>query len=125
MKQHRTALQSSGAKGDSLARVHLVVRVPLITKVNGVSLDTVKAHNESVIAQGRVSIAKFGSPGTRARCERLGSQIGNGSETFLILVTKQGDRFLGYRSRLTSAATESRTISFFKVRRLTIRNWMS
>jgi hypothetical protein len=102
MNQRRTALQSSEAKGESLATVHLVVRVPLVTKVNGIRVDTLKAHNESVIAQGRVSIAKFGNPGTRARSDRLGSQIGNGSETLLILVTKQDNRFLGYKSRLAS-----------------------
>lgn len=102
MKRTETELRSVGAPDIFSATVHLVVRVPRISRVNRISVDTVKAHNETLARLGRVAIAKFGSPGTRARCDRLKAQIDGGLETLLILVTKQGGQFLGYRSRLTS-----------------------
>jgi hypothetical protein len=86
----------------STAGVHFVLRIPLVTRIHGRSFDTVEAHNQVIRLIGRVAIAKFGSPGTLGRCERIRSQIGNGIETLLILVAKQGDRFRGFQSRLSS-----------------------
>jgi hypothetical protein len=81
---------------------HFLLRVPLMTRVEGRAFNTVDAHNQVVAEKGRVAIAKFGSPGTFARSQRLKAQIDQGTATFLILVTKSGARFLGYRSQLTS-----------------------
>jgi hypothetical protein len=102
MKRTEAKLQSAGAPDFFSATVHLVVRVPRISRVNRITVDTVRAHNETLVALGRVAIAKFGNPGTRARCDRLRAQIDSGLETLLILVTKRGEQFLGYKSRLTS-----------------------
>src|SRR5204863_6667409 len=38
----------------------------------------------------------------RARYAKIQNQIDNGVETFLILVSKQGDQFFGFQSRLSS-----------------------
>jgi hypothetical protein len=84
------------------AGAHFVLRIPLITKVYGRSFNTVEAHNQKIHSSGRVAIAKFGDPGSRARYERIKNQIDNNVETLLILVSKQGARFLGYQSRLSS-----------------------
>jgi hypothetical protein len=55
---------------------------------------------------GRVAVGKFGSPGSRARSERLKEQIENQVETLLILVATQGiakeKRYFGFQSRLSS-----------------------
>jgi hypothetical protein len=98
MKPPQTELRPNGAAGES--RVHLVVRVPRVTRVNGISVDTVKAHNDSLAARGSVSVAKFGNPGTSVRRDQLLTQIDNGLEAHLILVTKTGGKFCGYKSRM-------------------------
>ncbi len=82
--------------------VHLLLRVPLMTRVEGRAFNTIEAHNQVVEKIGRVSLAKFGSPGTLARSEELKAQIYEGIETLLILAAKRDDRFLGYQSRLTA-----------------------
>jgi hypothetical protein len=87
---------------NATAPVHVVLRIPLITRINGRSFNTVEAHNQVTRSIGRVAFAKFGNPGSRARCERIKEQIDNQVETFLILVAKQGERYLGFQSRLSS-----------------------
>jgi hypothetical protein len=87
---------------DECQVVHLVLRVPFVTRVNGSRIHTVDAHNEIVQKMGRVALSKFGKPGTLGRSERLKAQIERGIETLLILVVKQGARHFGYQSPLAS-----------------------
>jgi hypothetical protein len=96
---HNWALKMSAEENQI---VHLVLRVPLITRVQGRPINTIEAHNEIIEKMGRVSLAKFGQAGTRARSEKLKAQIERGVETLLILVVKQGARHLGYQSPLAS-----------------------
>lgn len=80
--------------------IHFVLRIPLMTRVNGRSFSTIEAHNDVAKKNGRLAIAKFGNPGTTSRVTRLDGQIKQGIETRLILIVKQDDRFFGYESRL-------------------------
>ena len=80
---------------------HIVLRVPLITRVDGRSFETIEAHNDVVKATGRLALAKFGNPGTASRVDKLKAQIEEGIETLLILVGKRGDTFLGYQAPLS------------------------
>jgi hypothetical protein len=82
--------------------IHFVLRIPLITKINGRSFHTVEAHNQVIQSSGRVAMAKFGNPGTLARYEKIKNQIENDVETLLILISKQGTQFFGHQSRLSS-----------------------
>src|SRR5262249_12467552 len=41
---------------------HVVLRIPLATRVDGKDIDTVSAHNDVVNAKGAVVFAKFGAP---------------------------------------------------------------
>jgi hypothetical protein len=79
--------------------VHLVVRIPLVSKVKGRMINTIKAHNDVVDRLGLVTVAKFGKPGTAKLVERLNEKIGRAC---LILVAKENGRFLGFQSRLSS-----------------------
>jgi hypothetical protein len=81
---------------------HFLLRVPLVTRIERRAFNTVEAHNLVVAQKGQVAVAKFGSPGTLARSEKLKAQLKQGIATFLILVTKSANCFLGYRSQLTS-----------------------
>jgi hypothetical protein len=81
---------------------HFALRIPRITRVEGQNIDTIEAHNEVAKKFGQVALAKFGKAGANTRFEMLLHQIESGSETLLILITKQGDHFLGYQSPLSS-----------------------
>jgi hypothetical protein len=82
--------------------IHLVLRVPLMTRVDRRSFSTIDAHNEVAEATGRVALAKFGNPGTASRVEKLKAQIEEGIQTLLILVVKRDDKFLGYQAPLST-----------------------
>lgn len=79
---------------------HFVLRVPLMTRIDGKSFSTIEAHSQVIEKSGRVAIAKFGNPGPAARYDALKTQIAEGAETLLILVVKRDDNFLGYQSPL-------------------------
>jgi hypothetical protein len=51
---------------------------------------------------GRVSVAKFGSPGSKERVERLQKQIRASTKTSLILIAKSGADFLGFHAPIVS-----------------------
>jgi hypothetical protein len=80
--------------------LHFVLRVPLMSRANGRSFNTIEAHSQVIEQTGRVALAKFGNPGPAARYKPLKTQIAEDVETLLILVVKRDDRFLGYQSTL-------------------------
>jgi hypothetical protein len=82
--------------------VHLAVRVPLMTTVDGRRHNTVELHNEIAQKLGKVVFAKIGQPGTVDRARRLNDQIKFGKETLLLLVIKRGARFLGFQAPMLS-----------------------
>jgi hypothetical protein len=84
---------------DGVQDVHLVVRIPLVSRVQGSSINTVEAHNEVAKKLGTVTVAKFGKPGALDLVEKLTQQMGR---TSLILVAKRDSHFLGFQSRLSS-----------------------
>jgi hypothetical protein len=84
---------------DETQSIHLVVRIPLVSRVRGRAIDTIEAHNEVANKLGTVTVAKFGKPGTVKLVEKLKERIGR---TYLILVAKRDDRFLGFQSLLSS-----------------------
>jgi hypothetical protein len=84
---------------DEAQDVHLVVRIPLVSRVHGRAINTIEAHNDVVQSMGVVAVAKFGKPGTVNLVERLKEQIGR---THLVLVAKRDGRFLGFESPLAS-----------------------
>jgi hypothetical protein len=79
---------------------HLALRVPLVTKVNGVTINTVMAHDEVVMSKGIAVFAKFGARIGSHIIETLDSQIHEGRETLLFIVGKKNGEFLGYCARL-------------------------
>lgn len=81
---------------------HFVLRIPLMTRVDGRSFSTIEAHNDVAKANGRLALAKFGNPGTGSRVDKLKAQIEEGTETRLILVVKREDKFLGYQAPLSA-----------------------
>src|SRR5258707_1060610 len=81
---------------------HFVLRVPLMTRVQARSFNTIDAHNQVIEKIGKVALGKFGKSGTVARTEMFNAQIGQGVETLLILVVKRDDKFLGYQSPVLS-----------------------
>jgi hypothetical protein len=101
VRQRRTQSRIDTATNPT-AGAHFVLRIPLVTKAHGRSFNTVEAHNQAIQLSGRVAMAKFGDPGTRTRYEKIKNQIDDNVETLLILVSKQGDRFFGFQSRLSS-----------------------
>lgn len=82
--------------------LHLLLRVPLVTRVAGDAINTVDAHNEVIRRLGQAWIAKFGTPGTEERANTLKFQIEQGRKTFLVLVAKRGMRFLAHEAPLVS-----------------------
>jgi hypothetical protein len=82
--------------------VHLVLRVPLVTRFNGQKLNIIDAHNEVVCKARQVALGKFGTPGSVERVKILNTQIERGRKTYLILVAKDGARFVGFNSPISS-----------------------
>jgi hypothetical protein len=82
---------------------HVVLRLPLTTRVQDGTLNTIEAHNEALAARGRVAIAKFGRPTASAKIAVIKSQLERGTETLLVLAIRLGaGRFLGFGSPISA-----------------------
>jgi hypothetical protein len=80
---------------------HFVLRVPLMTTVGPSKFNIVEAHNQAFKAHGKTVFGKFGAAIKGITLSVLQNQIGDGTETRLILVTKRGTKFLGHQARLS------------------------
>jgi hypothetical protein len=114
-RQRTVAGETRALKMDAGERqvVHLLLRVPLETRVQGKRINTIEAHNEIIEKIGQVALAKFGQPGTLARSEKLKAQIERKVETLLILVVKRGARHFGYQSPLPTQTPPMRPPQMF------------
>jgi hypothetical protein len=79
---------------------HIVVRVPLKTRIEGRVFHTIDAHNAIVDRLGYAFVAKFGAAGTEGRAKKLRDQIVSGQRTNLIAVGKRDGSFIGYQAKL-------------------------
>jgi hypothetical protein len=86
--------------------VHLVLRIPVTTRIAGKVVDTVSAHNETFKAFNVALFAKFGASIVAKSLDNLNRQIGNGVETRLILVSQVRRKalrsFTAHQARLAS-----------------------
>ena len=64
--------------------LHLMLRIPLFTRVGGRKVDIIGAHNEMIDSVGQVAFARFGRPETDKNIEKLRTQIQRGTKTLLV-----------------------------------------
>jgi hypothetical protein len=86
--------------------IHFLVRVPQITRLEGSTIDTVRAHSDVYSRLGSASVAKFGMQPASHNIERLKKQIKAGIRTCLILVVREADgnrkRYLPYEANMSA-----------------------
>jgi hypothetical protein len=86
--------------------LHFLMRVPLLTPIDGRSINTIDAHAKVLEASGEVSVAKFGASN---RVEPLQEQLKSGTRTNLIIVYRQNNGFHALQSRIRAIRRGSAT----------------
>jgi hypothetical protein len=83
-------------------RRHLLLRIPMRTRIDGRNIETVNTHNNTVKERGAVLFAKFGASIAGDKFSVLNEQITDGRKTWLIVVSKVGNSFVAHRAHLAS-----------------------
>jgi hypothetical protein len=86
--------------------MHLLVRVPRYMRVQGRAFDVIEEHNAAFRANGKVAVAKFGTPFSRVVFGAITQAIRANAAT-LYLVTKEDDEFFAWAGRIVSIGTFS------------------
>jgi hypothetical protein len=96
--QHNPQAANQTNNGSS---VHLLLRIPFLARIEGLTFDIVEAHNDVIRSMGKTSFAKFGH-NIRPTVEKIRGHISKGHNPLLVLTIKRGTNYLGYSSPITS-----------------------